>query len=143
MTTQEKIELREKYFTAHWAQKVACNHLWNVHIPLGRVCDPLIYSENTYLVLTPISEITDEDAKIVSDILGIQCSQQEDSACFDLEGFACYLQECIDGTEFLGRKCNSYAYAVDILRSKGYALPFMNYSVDRLIEMGFLKLRTK
>ena len=31
-------------------------------------------------------------------------------------------------------------HAVDYLRSKGYAIPFMEYSVDELVNLGWVRL---
>lgn len=43
-------------------------------------------------------------------------------------------------SKFIGNFHLSCAYLCDYLRAKGYALPFMGISVNKLIEFGWIKL---
>jgi hypothetical protein len=67
-----------------------------------------------HLELKPLSSITDEDKKFLTDIM-------QNTQAFD---------------EDYGS-----LYSADYIRSKGYALPFMGVEVEILIEYGWVKLK--
>ncbi len=77
---------------------------------------------NYHLELKPLSKITDEDA--MSMFRGI-VSNYVDAKQF------------LDDYKAIGFLEQS---EVDFLRSKGYAVPFMNYSVEDLISFGWVRL---
>ena len=75
-----------------------------------------------FLQLKPLSKITDEDA--ISMYRGLE--RNYESANQFLEDYK--------SIGFLEQS------EVDFLRSKGYAVPFMEHSVDELIKMGWVQL---
>ena len=87
---------------------------------------------NERLILHDLKNITDEDAIHVAKIFGMT----ED---FEFTG------KILCNTIFYNSESettlyNSNAKAVDYLRSKGYALPFMEYSVKDLVSFGWVRL---
>ncbi len=93
------------------------------------------------LILKPLSAITDEDAIRCSKYSGWDLEITSDSSrqsCIDCgkrvagEYQRNYSKACINGTEWL----QIYQY----LQSKGYALPYMEYSVEDLVKAGIYKL---
>ena len=75
-----------------------------------------------FLQLKPLSKITNEDA--ISMYRGLE--RNYESANQFLEDYK--------SIGFLEQS------EVDFLRSKGYAVPFMGYSVDELVKMGWVQL---
>ena len=86
--------------------------------------------EQAFLYLRPLSSITYEEAIEVADIVGLLIATKDKR-----KTLVDYLNnEMSREFESLG------SHAVDYLRSKGFALPFMGYSVEELISAGFIKL---
>jgi hypothetical protein len=79
-------------------------------------------SKYTWLELKPLSSISDEDAEFID----LQSEDYNEDGWFDDGEF--YWWASID---------------VDYLRSKGYALPFMELSVEEMVEAGWIKLKEK
>ena len=75
-----------------------------------------------FLQLKPLSKITDEDA--ISMYRGLE--RNYESANQFLEDYK--------SIGFLEQS------EVDFLRSKGYAVPYMEYSVDELVKIGWVRL---
>lgn len=86
--------------------------------------------DNCYLQLTPLSQITDEDAVEVSEIAGLNPHKNT------IEILIKY------GIEF-SNDDRIYAdiFVYQYLQSKGYALPWMGLSVEELISYGWVKLK--
>ena len=83
-------------------------------------------------ILTDLKNITDEDAISIAKI-------------FKIEEDCLFVGKCLakmkgDYSEEETFIYNQNAKAVDYLRSKGYALPFMEYSVDDLVKFGWVRL---
>ena len=87
-----------------------------------------------YLLLTPLSKITNSDAIKIAEIFGMK---------EDLEFIGKILCTCFfDNSDSESETViyNSNAKAIDYLRSEGYAVPFMDYSIIDLIEFGWIRL---
>lgn len=82
--------------------------------------------DNDYLELTPLSDITDEDANVVGEICDFEMNPE-----YKREILSEHLQE--------GRLFPQETF--DYLRSKGYALPWMGYSVEEMAQAGWIKLK--
>lgn len=161
-TEQNKV----KFFAQYWGQKVFVNPI----LTPEPVSNTYIFEylepediEQEYLELKPLSSITDEDAyqvaRIVSPMLfegngengghfidrseplwhSIKHKKKVMMVDIDFDG---YVFEYRDDEEGYTRPSYSLAGA-DYLRSKGYAMPYMGLSVEKLQEYGWVKLKSK
>ena len=95
---------------------------------------------DTKILLTPLSKISDEDAKMCVSFL-YPNKQIKDININDggitlkWKGTYSYLSGIIYFNHLIN--INVYQY----LQSKGYALPYMDYSVEDLVELGIYKLK--
>lgn len=96
----------------------------------------------TSIAVRGLSSITDEDA---IEVAKLASSWEDDDRLLD----PIDVPEWI--SEVLGGNCATYAdyvsgydasSLVDLLRSKGYALPAFGYSVDELVEAGVFRLQS-
>jgi hypothetical protein len=116
--------VKSRFFAQYWGTKTLYvggvgkvevgNGGWNLKHP------------DFFLQLKPISKITDEDAEKL-----MQLEAFIDG--FLSDDFLNYLIELKKGY------CNKFE-AIDYLRSKGYAVPFMEYSVEDLVSFGWVQL---
>ena len=75
-----------------------------------------------FLQLKPISKITDEDA--ISMYRGLERNYESSNQFLEDYKSIGFLEQS----------------EVDFLRSKGYAVPYMEYSVDELVKIGWVQL---
>ena len=75
-----------------------------------------------FLQLKPLSKITDEDA--ISMYRGLERNYESSNQFLEDYKSIGFLEQS----------------EVDFLRSKGYAVPYMEYSVDELVKMGWVQL---
>ena len=87
-----------------------------------------------FLELKPLSKITDEDLINVANI-GFNFNQKVTH--FKVETKAVYGYYIMPSESKYVRLDVPH---IDYLRSKGYALPFMEYSIDELVELGWVRL---
>lgn len=102
------------------------------------------------LELTSLADITDEDAITVAEIVGYNdCEGKSFNVCYRNGHYRRWI--CIEDftvTDY----CWSHDYEtiedlpnvphiVDFLRSRGYALPWLGYTVEELISAGYCQLR--
>lgn len=127
------IENKAKFFANYFGQKVGRykpefeNHFISLKHSV---------SDDEYLELTPLSQISDEDALQVSKILDANFDENtlSDSArIFHINRGK--------GHVLPSRPCRSDV--CDYLRSKGYAMPYMGLSVEKLVEYNWIKLKTE
>lgn len=161
-TEQNKV----KFFAQYWGQKVFVNPI----LTPKPVSNTYIFEypepediEQEYLELKPLSSITDEDAyqvaRIVSPMLfegngengghfidkseplwhSIKHEKKVMMVDIDFDG---YVFEYRDDEEGYTRPSYSLAGS-DYLRSKGYAMPYMGLSVEKLQEYGWIKLKSE
>lgn len=139
MKTELILENKLRFSAQYWGQQVMTNEvLDSIHI-LTYVTNVNIDKEEYYLLLKPLSSITDEDAIEVSNILGI-----------NNEAMVHHGRLFVD--RILGKRAgnsqdNCYLtytslHCCDYLRSKGYALPYMGTSIDDLISAAWIKLKS-
>lgn len=127
-TQSLQMAVKSRFFAQYWGTKTLYvggvgkvevgNGGWNLKHP------------DFFLQLKPLSKITDEDAKEIIRIekfIGVF----EDIIIEDT-----FLELLIDIKKGI---CNRFS-VIDYLRSKGYAVPFMEYSVDDLISFGWVQL---
>lgn len=121
---ENNLENKERFFVLYWGQKVLktstqlvnVSNVWNLK------------HESFYLELTPLSEISDEDAIEISMIFS-----DNQNLCKELHA---------DRGRRILNSGKVKIKSIDYLRSKGYALPYMDLSVEDLINYGWIKLRT-
>ena len=125
-------EIKAKYFALYYGQKVLYNG-----------CDTVVVNgsynwlhSSHILVLTPLEHISDDDAIEVAEIL--YESVTRDTSIKNGKRIADDIIEGFIGDEF---KASDYIRAIDYLRSKSYTLPYLDYSVNNLIELGLIKLK--
>lgn len=127
---ENTLENKAKFFAQYWGQKLLKKDIEGLEKfitePDGFMRSP---SEETYLELTPLSLITDEDAIELIKLRFIQ----NGGVVEDLTDF----EENI----LLSEATKTNYIFVDYLRSKGYALPWMGLSVEQQIKYGWIKLK--
>ena len=123
---------KERFFANYWGQKVL-----SVSNTVMTVCCGELQQDNgKYLLLTPISKITDEHA--------IEVANQFEATAFGIHTRATILKFSFmygDNVNDVEIDLLADGRSIDFLRSKGYALPYQEKTVEELIEMGYLKLR--
>ena len=110
-----------RFFAQYWGQQVQRYENNNYKKVVNGFIETNLQDKD-YLLLKPISKITDEDA--ISMYRGLE--RNYESANQFLEDYK--------SIGFLEQS------EVDFLRSKGYAVPFMGYSVDDLVKIGWVQL---
>lgn len=176
---ENNLENKARFLAQYWGQEV----LADVNNNGDKVLYPIVVSnmyriEESHLELTPLSEITDEDAievarivhgrkdKVIEMVIDTPHGRHE--ACTyvlvqifvdhpDIMEWKNFALIQIDHEEAGDVICGSmnesgdfeddfidnYIHVTDHLRSKKYALPFHDLSVDDLIEYGWVKFKTK
>jgi hypothetical protein len=84
---------------------------------------------NFFLQLKPLSKITDDDVQELLPLVSFQFSSRYTDEQIKEE-----IKKSVLDTKMMPSEL------FDFLRSKGYALPYMNYSVDDLISFGWVQL---
>lgn len=116
MEITNTLENKAKFFAQYFGQRFL---LWHEHSPIFNLLVEDFKSDtfsNYLLQLTPISQITDEDAYNA----GITKAR---------------LKNHINHPHIMT------PFMCDYLRSKGYALPWMGLSVEQLVSFGWVKLK--
>lgn len=109
---------KARFFAQYWGQKVLYSALYG---GIVAVQSYYLHKDNIhgrdYILLKPLSLISDEDAEAIGFSSGESAR-----------------------TTFL-KSLGALRIEADYLRSKGYALPYLNYSVEDLIQMNWIKLK--
>jgi hypothetical protein len=84
-------------------------------------------SNNDSLLLTSLSNISDDDLNFLSEILEVIYPENFVNSIVENSSYGANPTNCISATDFL--------------RSKGYALPYMGYSVEDLVKEGIYTLK--
>lgn len=128
---ENTLENKAKFFALYYGQEVAnITHPFENHY-MGTV-EGLFINDVNFLELTPLSQITDEDAIELAnkckhdDFAGLEIRQlmMENNSSW-IEYFTHYETQ----------------FAFDYLRSKSYALPWLDTTVEQQIEFGWVKLK--
>lgn len=116
-----------KFFAQYWGQKVFVNPILDSR-PVNNTYlfgyDEPEDIEMEYLELKPLSLITDEDAEGYLHFIGCH-------------SFGNRIEKA---KEQIQEDCHNDIHMSDYLRAKGYALPWMGISVEKLVEYGWIKL---
>lgn len=142
MKLENTLENKSKFFVQYWGQKCGKNKYGNLSVNKSNILNI------THLELKPVSQISDEDAielmrlKIVSKgVVDIETIEIENKT---LDGYTFIVKYKNWDDERVGFIFNGHTNPLsfyDFLRSKGYALPWMDLSVEDLIEYGWVKLK--
>lgn len=131
--------VKSRFFAQYYGQEILRWHQWIETTPNSKVdlSIPAIEKEGWFIKLKPLSQITDEDAINVKKLV-------KDTFYFDEEYDAKQLNRAVIRmiTEHTGSwlHVGNCMYAIDYLRGKGYALPFMEHSVSDMISFGWVQL---
>lgn len=128
---ENTIENKSKFFAQYYGQKVLGKNKFSYQ----SVCANLFKDDidGVFIELTPLSQITDEDAIEVAKIFGTL----EDEIFVGKWLVIGMFDNSADCAE--NKLYNSNAEAIDYLRSKSYLLPFNNTSIEKIIEYGWVK----
>lgn len=149
-------EIRERIFALYWGQKVS------KHNTLIGEAETNGYGtfreiEFRHLLLKPLSSISDEDAVEVTRIALNAAQYEEFDTCVHRGSFLVEVRVSNEGNAFTvyiphdteELEMNFYGIRgnagkiIDFLRSKGYALPYLDWTVEELVEAGVYKLQNQ
>ena len=150
MKTENTLENKRKFFAQYWGQKILLHviDVDDILLLLNNEIDNDV--KNWLLYLTPLSQITDEDAiqgimftynktyEDLGEILEVKHYNTFSSITTTRGGENFKTSRSIhhwNGDIKIGSK------ECDYFRSKGYALPWMDLSVEDLVEYGWVKLK--
>lgn len=136
---ENTLENQAKFFAQYWGQRVLMYDGNDTGYPY-LVNARHINDDGFYLELTPLSQITDEHAIEVGKILYNYLRSPN-----GLSGDEYHLKTGKDfiSSYLLGKRNYLLEEVVDHLRSKGYPLPWMGLTIEKLIEYGWIRLKTK
>lgn len=134
-------EVKAKIFAQYYGVKCFRNEFYDKQdLDSSEIIDrtfAFVFTHNGYLSLKSLDNIIDEDA---IELFNLMFSKQhlDKTNDFKLElgksWVSAYLRNVDTFAPF------NYIYGFQFLQSKGYALPYMNYSVEDLVELGVYKL---
>jgi hypothetical protein len=116
-----------RFFAQYWGVK--CMYVGGVGLVEIGTGGWNLRHPDFFLELKPLSKLTDKDAIEVSKIWG---SKVESKILGNIISIRI-------GTKGESEVRNSIG-VIDFLRSKGYALPFMEYSIEDLVSFGWVRL---
>lgn len=128
-------KLRMAFFAKYWGVK--CLYVVGVGlVEIGTGGWNLKHSD-FFLELKSLDNISDDDAIEYFDILWHETHKSK-SKEFKIE----YGKEWANSllAERFGLIPSNILHGADFLCAKGYALPFMGYSIEKLVEFGWIKL---
>lgn len=125
---------KEAFMFQYYGQQVLCwKGATSSHKNMVVGVNNLISTESLFLQLKSIESITDEDAIELFDLLVPK--HTDDDKEIKLKNVKRWIDK--DGDEHLLEHAGTI---IDFLRSKGYLLPFRQYSTEQLIESGIVKI---
>lgn len=150
MKTENTLENKRKFFAQYWGQKILLHviDVDDILLLLNNEIDNDV--KNWLLYLIPLSQISDEDAiqgimftynktyEDLGEILEVKHYNTFSSITTTRGGENFKTHRSIhhwNGDRKIGSK------ECDYFRSKGYALPWMDLSVEDLVEYGWVKLK--
>jgi len=144
MKTQNTLENKARFFAHYWGNKVF-RYFDNLNIDKTLILNHENFGKlhNGYLILTPLSIITDEEANKLVKILHLKRYVDINTVEFFDSAEGLFWTIFYSDFKFIKNSQTSIvpSFAVDQLRSKSYALPWLDLSIDDLIEYGWIKLK--
>jgi len=156
-------ENRAKFFAQYWGQNIF-HWKYPEYSTHENVIDKVSAATVEYancgsLLLKPLSSISDEDAIEVAKIacpelfhtrksghyvdrsqidwISVKHDYNYKSVDIDIDG---YVLVCDESDGSLYERNPNMVHAIDYLRSKGYALPWMGLTAQEMVEAGWIKL---
>jgi hypothetical protein len=123
--------VKSRFFAQYYGQEILRWHQWVEETPDSKVdlSIPAIDKKGWFIKLKPLSKITKKDLEKLK--FG-NISNKKVTFIFD------------SYNRHWSSSCGSYGTLllkdIDYLRSKGYAVPFMEHSVDDLVSFGWVQL---
>lgn len=128
---ENSLENKAKLFAQYWGQAVQrYGNNFYTKVVNSFIDDSLLVGD--YLLLKPLSSITNEDAKKLSVI-------EADFRTDDVWKRGKNIAKWIEDAQYSVGNLNTMMQMIDYLRSKGYALPYMGLSVETMVEYGWIK----
>lgn len=133
---ENTIENKAAFFALYWGQKVMVANIDNPNYfdskekesaELRVEINNVTLGQQWFLRLKSLKSITDEDAKVC-------LHDMYKEAMPNVPSYSKYYLEEIKVLGFYS------GFETDYLRSKGYAMPFMGLSVEKMVEYGWIKL---
>jgi len=117
--------VKSRFFAQYWGQNVMKlqqkSNIFDVEV--GTITINNRQFDKQYLQLKPLSKLSDKDYSKIMELYVKPIFKSKQN----------YIEEVSDFKIFMIEE-------IDFLRSKGYAIPFMGYSVDDLISFGCVQL---
>lgn len=130
MEIKNNLENKAKFFAMYWGIEETGSDNYS-HIMPDTWTEFPSFIGNQYLILTPLSQISDEDAFEIAKI--------EDDYLFPITRGKSLMEVISRDSVIL--KPSIIIKIMELLRSKGYALPWMGVDVETLAEWGWVKLK--
>lgn len=143
MKAEINLENKAMFFAIYWGQNVyrKTEVITFESTVFGFISDEGC-AKTGYILLKPLLKISDEDSIQVFDYIfgGREANKnksRKEKITFGKEWASCYAKFFNYGSGHFGYETGN---VIDLLRSKSYALPFMNLSVEEMIGSGWIKL---
>ena len=135
MKLENTLENKARFFAQYWGQKIICfPHNKNaIRYDNPNKLLAGTYERNAYLELKPLSHISDEEVVEVAKLTHGSKFLEQVFTTLPKDKVTKYIRHITDGLKNYSK--------FDYLRSKGYALPWMDLSVEDLVEYGWVKLK--
>lgn len=152
-------ENRAKFFAQYWGQNVLSSDMYGDNGTIYSLTMKEDSFNDKWLSLKPLSSISDEDAIEVAKIacpelfhtrksghyvdrsqidwISVKHDYNYKSVDIDIDG---YVLVCDESDGSLYERNPNMVHAIDYLRSKGYALPWMGLTAQEMVEAGWIKL---
>ncbi len=138
------LENKEKFFTQYFMQDILVNRNGRYFLTLQTLHWVKTYQDTLKLELIPLSKISNTDAIGCLNILFDEATVKEMANLTRELWIKILKTELSAGFGSVQMKVSPYFPTVlnvyDFLRSKGYALPWMGLSVEKLVEYGWVVL---
>ena len=133
------LENKARFFAQYWGQNVQWYKLRKLS-PLK--CVEVSGDRYGYLLLKPLSQISDEDLEYIRPLVGYNNTPEGIGLVKRFLTVLWMDSEDINYFAITDTKPTLIVLVIiDFLRSRGYALPWMGLSVETLVEWGWVKLR--
>ncbi|MCT3817127.1 hypothetical protein HZQ15_18795 [Elizabethkingia anophelis] len=141
---ENNLENKARFFAQYYSQEIltrdgGLRKFWKLgtDVSIESSLSRYGYDYRYYVELKSLEDITDDDLMTIAkyyEPTTYKVESNSDEIVFD------YMYGDNFSSAAIGY---DYGYALDYLRSKGYALPWMGLSVEKQIQYGWVKLKEK